>query len=160
MFNLVNLRFTGGGIQGNDPVIASNLSTLTRVGGGRLNERKSDEGYCRECREFQEYSNLRNTISIRYINIQPSVRACDGSKYRQLYVSNFYNQGGRNINFSLCDPFNKWDNTSVAGACFYDNGSKFSDEQGFSWFSLFSTTRSVRSNQSNSVCLTRNEVVA
>lgn len=40
MFNLPNLRFTWGGLHGD---VSCNLSTLARVGGGRLNERKSNE---------------------------------------------------------------------------------------------------------------------
>lgn len=43
MFNLPNLRFTWGGLHGD---VSCNLSTLARVGGGRLNECKSNEGIC------------------------------------------------------------------------------------------------------------------
>lgn len=43
MFNLSNLRFTWGGLHGD---VSCNLSTLARVGGGRLNECKSNEGIC------------------------------------------------------------------------------------------------------------------
>lgn len=45
MFNLPNLRFTWGGLHGD---VSCNLSTLARVGGGRLNECKSNEGICGE----------------------------------------------------------------------------------------------------------------
>lgn len=46
MFNLPNLRFTWGGLHGD---VSCNLSTLARVGGGRLNECKSNEGRSWKC---------------------------------------------------------------------------------------------------------------
>lgn len=65
MSKLVNYPFTGGGLHGD---VSCNLSTLTRVGGGRLNERKSNE-------------RCRTTSSIRIL------RYWYFKQNRKLYVS-------------------------------------------------------------------------
>lgn len=159
MFNLLNLLFTGGGLHCN---VSHNLSTLARTGGGRLNECKSNEGNVRtEKWKFRAYCSLRQVISVHHLAIQPTVRACNRSKYTAVYVSNVPNQIGRDTDFFLCNSFNQRFTDFIARASNYSYGYKLNNRKGLPWISGFTTFWLTRRNESNCVRLNlRNEVVA